>query len=41
MIADCNGLEAGSPSKLPITGGRAEVTVRMTPYSVTLITLMP
>lgn len=39
--ADCNGLDAGSRSRLPIVENRAEVAVRMMPYSVALITLAP
>lgn len=37
--ADCNGLEAGSRSCLPVSDGIAELTVRMRSYSVALITL--
>ena len=36
--ADCNGLESGSLSRLPVSDGRAEVTVQMRPDSVALIT---
>jgi hypothetical protein len=39
--ADCNGLESGSRSLLPVSDGVAEVTVQMKAYSVALITLAP
>ncbi len=38
--ADCNGLENGSLSRLPVSDGIAEVTVQMRPYSVALITFV-
>jgi hypothetical protein len=37
--ADCNGLESGSRSRLPVRDGRVAVTVQMRPHSVALITL--
>lgn len=39
--ADCNGLEAGSRNRLPLVGDRAEVSLRMAPWSVVLVTLTP
>jgi hypothetical protein len=39
--ADCNGLEAGIRSRLPLVEHRAEVSLRMAPWSVVLVTLAP